>query len=74
MHKFLFNIFQDVRVRSGVKDKYDAVIASGDTVPMKRWGQPGDVGRAVRSILAGDWPFTTGDAIYLDGGFHLPRL
>lgn len=59
---------------AGVKDKYDAIIAAGETVPMKRWGHPDDVGHAVRSILAGDWPFTTGDAIYLDGGFHLERL
>jgi NAD(P)-dependent dehydrogenase (short-subunit alcohol dehydrogenase family) len=59
---------------AGVKEKYDAVIAGGATVPMKRWGQPDDVGRAVRSFVSGDWPFTTGDVIYLDGGFHLPKL
>lgn len=59
---------------SGVKEKYDAIIAGGQTVPMKRWGQPEDVGRAVRSFVSGDWPFTTGDVIYLDGGFHLPKL
>ena len=59
---------------SGVKEKYDAIIAAGQTVPMKRWGQPDDVGRAVRSFVSGDWPFTTGDVVYLDGGFHLPKL
>ncbi|MFM7181916.1 MAG: 3-ketoacyl-ACP reductase [Verrucomicrobiales bacterium] len=59
---------------SGVKEKYDAIIAGGQTVPMKRWGQPEDVGRAVRSFVSGDWPFTTGDVVYLDGGFHLPKL
>ncbi len=59
---------------SGVKEKYDAIIAGGATVPMKRWGQPEDVGRAVRSFVSGDWPFTTGDVVYIDGGFHLPKL
>ena len=59
---------------SGVKEKYDAIIEGGNTVPAKRWGNPEDVGRAVRSFAAGDWPFTTGDAIYLDGGFHIEKL
>ena len=59
---------------SGVKEKYDAIIGSGSTVPAKRWGNPDDVGRAVRSIAVGDWPFSTGDAIYIDGGFHIEKL
>ena len=33
-----------------------------------------DVGRAVRAILAGSFPYTTGDVIHLDGGFHMRRL
>ncbi len=59
---------------SGVKEKYDAIIDGGTVVPAKRWGNPDDVGRAVRSFVMGDWPFTTGDAIYLDGGFHIEKL
>jgi 3-oxoacyl-[acyl-carrier protein] reductase len=58
---------------AGVKEKYDPII-SGGKVPMRRWGQPADVGRAVRSFLCGDLPFCTGEAIYLDGGLHLPLL
>jgi NAD(P)-dependent dehydrogenase (short-subunit alcohol dehydrogenase family) len=58
---------------SGVKDKYDALISEG-LVPQRRWGKPEDVGLAVRSICRGDFPFSTGDVIYLDGGFHLSRL
>ncbi len=58
---------------AGVKEKYDALLAEG-LVPQRRWGTAGDVGRAVRSILAGDFPFTTGDVIHLDGGFHIRRL
>jgi NAD(P)-dependent dehydrogenase (short-subunit alcohol dehydrogenase family) len=58
---------------SGVKGKYDALIAEG-LVPQRRWGTAEDVGRAVRAVLAGAFPFSTGDVIHLDGGFHIRRL
>jgi NAD(P)-dependent dehydrogenase (short-subunit alcohol dehydrogenase family) len=58
---------------AGVKDKYDKLLADG-LVPQKRWGTPEDVGLAVRAIVEGRFPFSTGDAINLDGGFHLRRL
>ncbi|MEN9468592.1 MAG: hypothetical protein RL630_325 [Verrucomicrobiota bacterium] len=58
---------------SGVKEKYDKLLAEG-LVPQKRWGNPEDVGLAVESILGGAFPFSTGDIINIDGGFHLKRL
>jgi len=58
---------------SGVKEKYDKLLAEG-IVPQKRWGNPEDVGLAVESILGGAFPFSTGDVINIDGGFHLKRL
>jgi NAD(P)-dependent dehydrogenase (short-subunit alcohol dehydrogenase family) len=58
---------------AGVKDKYDALMTTG-IVPQMRWGQPSDLGLAVQSILAGHFPFSTGDVINIDGGFHLRRL
>lgn len=58
---------------AGVKEKYDALIASG-IVPQMRWGLPDDVGRAVEAILKGYFPFSTGAVIPVDGGFHLRRL
>ena len=58
---------------SAVKGKYDKLIAEG-LVPQRRWGSAEDVGRAVRAVLAGHFPFTTGDVIHLDGGFHVRRL
>lgn len=58
---------------SKVKARYDRLIADGIT-PIKRWGQPEDVGRAVVAI-AEEWlPFSTGEIINVDGGFHLRRL
>jgi len=58
---------------AGVKDKYDKLLAEG-LVPQKRWGTPQDVGLAVKAILEGHFPFSTGDVINIDGGFHLRRL
>ena len=56
-----------------VKEKYDPLIAGG-LVPQKRWGTSQDLGRAVKVILEGNFPFSTGDALNIDGGFHLRRL
>jgi len=58
---------------SGVQKKYDHLIAGGLT-PIKRWGQPDDVGRAVAAIARGDFPFSTGEVFNVDGGFHLRTL
>jgi len=58
---------------SGVKGKYDALLEQG-LVPQRRWGTPQDVGLAVRSLLAGDFPFSSGTIIDVDGGFHISRL
>ena len=57
----------------GVKEKYDRLIAEGLT-PIKRWGTPEDVARAVAAIASGSFPFSTGEVINVDGGFHLRRL
>jgi len=58
---------------SGVKEKYDRLIDDGLT-PIRRWGQPDDIGRAVVAIAEGYLPFSTGEVINVDGGFHLHRL
>ena len=58
---------------AGVKEKYDKLLAEG-IVPQRRWGRPEDVGLAVRAVVEGRFPFSTGDVINIDGGFHLRRL
>jgi len=58
---------------AAVKAKYDKLIAEGLT-PIARWGQPEDVGRAAAAIVAGYLPFSTGEVINVDGGFHIRRL
>jgi NAD(P)-dependent dehydrogenase (short-subunit alcohol dehydrogenase family) len=56
-----------------VKAKYDKLIAEGLT-PIKRWGEPEDVGRAVAAIAQDYLPFSTGEVINVDGGFHMRTL
>jgi NAD(P)-dependent dehydrogenase (short-subunit alcohol dehydrogenase family) len=56
-----------------VKEKYDKLIDEGLT-PIKRWGKPEDVGKAVAAIAQDLLPFSTGEIINVDGGFHLRRL
>ena len=58
---------------STVTGKYDALIADGLT-PIRRWGQPGDVAKAVLAIAENYLPFSTGEVINVDGGFHFRRL
>jgi len=58
---------------SAVKEKYDKLIAEGLT-PIKRWGQPEDVAKAVGAVADGRLDFCTGQVINVDGGFHLRRL
>ena len=58
---------------SAVKDKYDKLIAEGIT-PIKRWGQPEDIAKAVAACARGDLKFSTAEVINVDGGFHLKIL
>jgi NAD(P)-dependent dehydrogenase (short-subunit alcohol dehydrogenase family) len=56
-----------------VREKYDALIEAGLT-PIKRWGTPEDIGKAVAALAQDLLPFSTGEVINVDGGFHLRRL
>ncbi|MGC4032319.1 MAG: 3-ketoacyl-ACP reductase [Tepidisphaeraceae bacterium] len=57
-----------------VKEKYDDLIFNKDMTPIKRWGQPDDIARAVVAIASGAFPFSTGEVFNVDGGFHMRRL
>ena len=58
---------------STVKEKYDKLIAEG-ILPIKRWGLPEDIAKAVYVLVNGDLGYTTGQSIDVDGGFHIQRL
>ena len=56
-----------------VQEKYDRLIAEG-LWPIRRWGQPEDVARAVAAIVGDAFPFSTGERFNVDGGFHIRSL
>lgn len=58
---------------AGVTEKYDRLIADGLCV-QPRWGFPDDVGKAVAGLARGDFPYSTGQVIMVDGGLVMPRL
>lgn len=51
--------------------KIDAYIESG-AVPLRRWGQPEDVGALTAALAAGDLPYVDGQPIYVAGAFQIP--
>jgi 3-oxoacyl-[acyl-carrier protein] reductase len=55
------------------KEYYNRRIAEG-MIPQNRWGQPEDVGRAVRAIAEGFLDYSTGAVIEVSGGFQLHKL
>ena len=58
---------------AGVKEKYDKLLSEGLSV-QKRWGYPDDVGKAVASLALGNFPYSTGQVIMVDGGLTLRRF
>jgi len=58
---------------ASVQETYDALIKEG-LFPIKRWGEPIDVAKAVIGIAKGYHSYSTGEVINVDGGFHLRSL
>lgn len=58
---------------SGVTEKYDKLIADGLCVT-PRWGTPEDVGKVVAALASGNFLYSTGQVILVDGGLTMPRL
>jgi len=58
---------------SVVTEKYDKLFAGGLAI-QARWGQPADVGKAVAALARGDFPYSTGQVVLVDGGLTVQRL
>jgi 3-oxoacyl-[acyl-carrier protein] reductase len=56
-----------------VSARYDQVIAAGG-VPMRRWGEAGDVADVVAALAGDAFNFATGSVIDVGGGLAIPRL
>ena len=57
-----------------VKAKYDKLIFEDGLLPIKRWGMPEDIAKAVLALVNGSLPYVTGQSVDVDGGFHIRRL
>jgi 3-oxoacyl-[acyl-carrier protein] reductase len=57
-----------------VLDKYNRMIFEDGVTPIRKWGRPEDVAKAVLAVAKGLLPFSTGQVIDVDGGFHLRTL
>ena len=56
-----------------VTEKYDKLFAGGLAI-QARWGMPADVGKAVAALARGDFPYSTGQVVLVDGGMTVQRL
>jgi 3-oxoacyl-[acyl-carrier protein] reductase len=56
-----------------VQSKYDQLFDGGMAL-QPRWGTPDDVGKAVASLVRGDFPYSTGQVIHVDGGMLIDRI
>ena len=66
-------VLADVGKPMSCKAIVDRMIAEG-LWPIRRWGKPDDVARAVAAIASDQFPFSTGDTFNVDGGFHIRTL
>ena len=58
---------------AGVQGKYDKLFEEGIAV-QRRWGEPSDVGKVAASLAKGDFAYSTGQVILVDGGLSIGRL
>ena len=55
---------------AALTEKYEAMIAGG-LLPISRMGTPEDIAGAVSAVASGALPYSTGEVINVDGGFHI---
>lgn len=58
---------------AAVTAKYDKLLADGLAI-QRRWGTPEDVGKVVAALVRGDFPYSTGAVLMVDGGLTVQRL
>lgn len=63
----------DTDMTAAVKEKYDKLFERGLAVQI-RWRHTDDVGKAVRALAVGNFPYSTGRVIMIDGEITLSGL
>ena len=57
-----------------VTEKYDRLIFEEGILPIKKWGFPEDIAKAVAAFANDYLPYSTGEVVNVDGGYHIRRL
>lgn len=74
VHEVRPGFMQTAMTASGSSGRIEELLGDG-FVPLPRWGQPEDVGRAVASLAAGHLPYMTGQPVWIAGGLNIaPNL
>jgi 3-oxoacyl-[acyl-carrier protein] reductase len=77
--EFSINVYElrpgiiQTEMTAPVREKYDKLIANG-LVPLKRWGFPEDIGKAVVALVKGYFEYSTGLVLELSGGMNIRHL
>lgn len=72
VHEIRPGFIKTAMTASAGSDVIDEWINNG-RVPIPRWGQPEDVGMAVAALASGDFPYMTGQPLWVAGGLNIPQ-
>jgi NAD(P)-dependent dehydrogenase (short-subunit alcohol dehydrogenase family) len=72
VHEIRPGFIKTAMTASAGSEIIDAWIADG-RVPIPRWGEPEDVGKAVAALASGDIPYMTGQPLWIAGGLNIPQ-
>lgn len=70
VHEIRPGFMQTPMTASAGSDTIEQLLENG-LVPIPRWGQPEDVGRAVSALATGRLPYMTGQPIWIAGGLNI---
>ncbi len=74
VHEVRPGFMQTAMTASGSSGRIEELLGD-EFVPIRRWGQAEDVGRAVASLAAGRLPYMTGQPLWIAGGLNIaPNL
>jgi NAD(P)-dependent dehydrogenase (short-subunit alcohol dehydrogenase family) len=59
---------------ANAREDYSRRISGGELGPVSRWGEPEDIARVAVSLAGGNFHFSTGQEIHVDGGLHIERM
>lgn len=71
VHEVRPGFIRTAMTSSAGSETIDGWIREG-RVPLRRWGDPDEVGRTVATLARGDLAYSTGQTVYVAGGLEVP--